>query len=324
MRRATPGEGGSLRGLARWRADQRYALGEAKQTLGKQPLATGLIMITLALALLLPAALGRVLGLLEANIGTWPTTPKINVFFAAEVPPGPLLQRWRAHPDIADLRVQTAQASAEEFQAALGVGSALGKRFGAAPFPPLPSVVVVTPREDAQAPARVKALAEALEQEAGTLGVQVDLAWVLRLRGALEVFSMLLYTFQGLLTTAALLLVGTVTRMALLERLPALRTLRLLGATNGFLLAPFIYQALAYGLGGGFMAGLGLLVLEGALSPALTALASAYALPLTLSASAASSFLFLLASGLALAFLGALLAGLWVLRRFESGLEQTA
>ena len=67
-----------------------------------------------------------------------------------------------------------------------------------------------------------------------------------------------------------------------------------------------------------------LAALEGALSPALTALASAYALPLTPSASAASAFLSLLALALALAFLGALLAGFWVLRRFERGLEQTS
>ena len=324
MTRATPGAGGSLRGLARWRADQRYALDEAKQTLQSQPLATVLITLTLALALLLPAALGRVLSLLEANISAWPTTPKINVFFAAEVPPAPLLQRWRAHPDIASLAVQSAQESAAEFQAALGVDAALGKSFGQGPLPRLPSVVVVTPKREAQAPARLKALAEALEQEAGALGVQVDLAWVMRLQGALAVFFVLLSTFQGLLAAAVLLLVGTVTRMALLERLPALRTLRLLGATDGFLLAPFVYQALAYGLGGGLVAGLGLLALEGALSPALTALASAYALPLTPSASAASAFLSLLALALALAFLGALLAGFWVLRRFERGLEQTS
>ncbi len=324
MRRTTPGEGGSLRGLARWRADQRFALDEAKQTLGNQPLATGLITLTLALTLLLPAALGRVLSLLEANISAWPTTPKINVFFAAEAPPAPLLQRWRAHPDIASLKVQTAQASAEEFRAALGVGSALGKTFAQGPLPRLPSVAVVTPQPDAQAPARVKALAERLGQEAGALGVQVDLAWVLRLRGALDVFTTLLATFQGLLAAAVLLLVGTVTRMALLERLPALRTLRLLGATDGFLLAPFVYQALAYGLAGGLLAGLGLLALEGALTPALMALASAYALPLAPSASAASAFFALLGLALGLSFVGAFLAGFWVLRRFDAGLNETA
>ena len=122
-----PGEGGSLKGLARWRADQCYALGEAWQTLGAQPLGTTLIALTLALALLLPAALGRVLALTEGNLAHWPTTPRINVFFDRPEPPATLLVRWRAHPEIAALEVQSSEASRTEFLAALGMETALSR-----------------------------------------------------------------------------------------------------------------------------------------------------------------------------------------------------
>lgn len=317
MSAPAPGAGGSLKGLARWRADQRYALLEAQQTLRAQPLGTALIALTLALALLLPAALGRVLALTEGNLAHWPTTPAINVFFDRPEPPAALLARWRGHPEIAALEVQSSEASRAEFQAALGMGSALSRGLAGDAMPPLPSVVMVTPRPEAQGAARLKALAEALGQEAGALGVQVDLAWVQRLQGTLTFFTQVLLLFQGLLTAAVILLVGALTRMALLERLPALRTLRLLGASDGFLLAPFLYQALAYGVTGGVLAALSLLAMESALTPALQALATAYALPLAAGGSGGFAALSVLAQGVGFAFLGALGAGLWVLARFD-------
>ena len=57
----------------------------------------------------------------------------------------------------------------------------------------------------------------------GALGVQVDLEWVERLqpRGPR---TQVLVLFRSLLTAAVVLLVGGLTRMALLERLPALHT----------------------------------------------------------------------------------------------------
>ncbi|MBL6718528.1 MAG: hypothetical protein ISQ02_07745 [Pseudomonadales bacterium] len=317
MSAPAPGEGGSLKGLARWRADQRYALREARQTLRAQTLGTALIALTLALALLLPAALGRVLALTEGNLAHWPTTPRINVFFGSPEPPATLLARWRAHREIAALQAQSSEASRAEFRAALGMETALSRGLAGEAMPPLPSVVIVTPRPEAQSAARLKALAEELSREAGALGVQVDLAWVERLQGTLGFFTEVLVLFQGLLTAAVVLLVGALTRMALLERLPALRTLRLLGASDGFLLAPFLYQALAYGVAGGLLAALSLLALESSLTPALQALATAYALPLAPGGSAALAALSVLAQAVCFAFLGALGAGLWVLGRFD-------
>ena len=312
-----PGEGGSLKGLARWRADQRYALGEAWQTLGAQPLGTTLIALTLALALLLPAALGRVLALTEGNLAHWPTTPRINVFFDRPEPPATLLARWRAHPEIAALEVQSSEASRTEFLAALGMETALSRGLAGEAMPPLPSVVLVTPRLEAQSSARLKALAEGLSQEAGAMGVQVDLAWVERLQTTLGFFTQVLVLFRSLLTAAVVLLVGALTRMALLERLPALHTLRLLGASDGFLLAPFLYQALAYGVAGGLLAALSLLALESSLTPALQALATAYALPIAPGGSGGLAALSVLVQAVGFAFFGALSVGLWVLGRLD-------
>lgn len=141
MSAPAPGEGGSLKGLARWRADQRYALREARQTLRAQTLGTALIALTLALALLLPAALGRVLALTEGNLAHWPTTPRINVFFGSPEPPATLLARWRAHREIAALQAQSSEASRAEFRAALGMETALSRGLAGEAMPPLPSVV---------------------------------------------------------------------------------------------------------------------------------------------------------------------------------------
>ena len=128
-------------------------------------------------ALLLLAALGRVLALTEGNLAHWPTTPRINVFFDRPEPPARLHARWRAHPEIAALEEQSSEASRTEFLAALGMETALSRGLAGEAMPPLPSVVLVTPRLEAQSAARLKALAEGLSQEAGAMGVQVDLAW---------------------------------------------------------------------------------------------------------------------------------------------------
>ena len=190
-----PGEGGSLKGLARWCADQRYALGEARQTLGAQPLGTTLIALTLALALLLPAALGAGARAHRRQSCTLANDPADQRFFDRPEPPATLLARWRAHPEIAALEVQSSEASRTEFLAALGMETALSRGLAGEAMPPLPSVVLVTPRLEAQSAARLKALAEGLSQEAGAMGVQVDLAWVERLQTTLGFFTQVLVLF---------------------------------------------------------------------------------------------------------------------------------
>lgn len=238
---------------AAWLLHHRLALRDTSVRLASERLNTLLVVLTIGVALALPGLLYVGVERLASLTDRWDGTPRINVFLpGAEAEAR--IREWEALPDVASVVYQSPEASLEELMAATGLGMGMGDIIAGFDGNPLPAVAIVTPRPEAAAPARVRALAADLEKQPGVDGVQVDLEWLQRLQATLALLERLTWGLGGLLALAVVLVVGSLTRMAVAQRHDEIRVLKLVGGSDGFVLRPFLYLGALLGLAGGVAA----------------------------------------------------------------------
>jgi cell division transport system permease protein len=122
----------------------------------------------------------------------------------------------------------------------------------------------------------------------------------------------------GLLALGVLLVVGNTVRLDVQGRAEEIATLRLLGATDGFVRRPFLYLGIWYGVLGASFALAIALVVRALLQQPVGALLDAYQNDFRLAPLAPLTVLLLFSAALALGWLGAYLAVGHHLRHAES------
>jgi cell division transport system permease protein len=108
---------------------------------------------------------------------------------------------------------------------------------------PLPAVLVVTPRMDSDESGLVRTLRGLPEADF----VQHDAQWRARLGAWLGFGRRMTMLAAALLGVGVLLVVGNTVRLDIQGRAEEIRTVQLLGATDGFVRRPFLYLGAWYG-----------------------------------------------------------------------------
>src|SRR5690606_9506017 len=123
----------------------------------------------------------------------------------------------------------------------------------------LPSVILVEPPLGLQQ-AQLLELLEQLKSYHLVDSVQVDMAWAERLLAMLALAERLIGVLGLLLALAILLVVGNTIRLAIAARVDEIRVVKLVGGTNAWVRRPFLYPGLWYGMVGGLLAWLLLII----------------------------------------------------------------
>ncbi|KFN42792.1 permease-like cell division protein FtsX [Arenimonas metalli] len=304
--RVKPGGFGSR--LRAWREQHLYSLVSSLGRLLKRPFATGLTVGVMAIAIALPLGLGLALGNIERFSGSVSESREIGVFLKADVTVAQardLATGIGARPDVAAVIVRTPEEGLAEFRAMSDLAGALE----VLDENPLPTVLVVQPRDDGDAlAADLRALPQAEV-------VQHDAAWRQRLSAWLAFGERLVQVVAVLLGLGVLLVVGNTVRLDIGARSEEIAVLQHLGATDAFVRRPFLYLGAWYGLAAGLLAG-GLLVVAGLLLQGrLSALVASYGSQFDLSGPGWRGSLALLAASALMGWLGAWLATGHHLRR---------
>ncbi|WP_280567759.1 permease-like cell division protein FtsX [Chromohalobacter sp. 296-RDG] len=262
-----------------WLRHHRAMWLDSAQRLAKRPLSSLLTMLAIAIALVLPSGLWLALDsarLLDAELDESAT---VTVYLDTRLDERAAMDvaaRLRDRAPVAGARLVTAAEGLAEFQQGVGLEDALASLEDN----PLPAAVVVTPADTD--PDSVRVLASNLEAVDGVDEARVDLAWLERLRRLAELGQRLTLALAGLFGLGVLLVVGNTIRLAVESRRQEIEVVTLIGATHAFVRRPFLYSGAWYGLGGGVLA-IVLLVLGGHwLSAPVTALAESYGAHFTL------------------------------------------
>lgn len=127
------------------------------------------------------------------------------------------------------------------------------------PENPLPNALDVRLAADGTSLAHLEALAQRLEGLEGVAAVEYGQRWIGRIAQILDLFRLVGYTLGGLFTGAAIFIVGNTIRLTLYSRREEVEIMRLVGATDGFIMVPFYIQSMIQGAIGGIL-GIGALL----------------------------------------------------------------
>ncbi len=227
----------------------------------------------IATALALPAGLRVAVNNADAVSDSWQGAADFTVYLKLDVSEEAARRTARAieeRGDVAGVTVIDRDAALAEFRAQSGFGEALDALDGN----PLPHTLVVHPASGIAGD--VEALAHAMAALPETELVQVDTAWVARLRAMLALVGRLVDFATVLLGLAVAIVVGNTIRLEINNRSVEIEVTKLVGGTDAFIRRPFLYLGLCYGLAGAVVAllvvALGLLLL----GPPVRAVASLY------------------------------------------------
>lgn len=300
--------------MRRYLGLHRDNLIDAVRRLRRQPFATLLTVLVIAIALALPAGLRVLVSNLGTLSGGWQSAADFTVYFKLEVPTDrarALAREIASRPDVASVQFVDRGTALEDFRAHSGFGTALDALEGN----PLPDALVVRPASGASGD--VEGVAAAIRKLPETDLVQLDTQWVARLRAMLALSVRIVDLATVLLAVAVAIVVGNTIRLEIQNRSAEIEVTKLVGGSDGFVRRPFLYLGLCYGLAGAVVAYLLILGTLAILGPPVSNLAALYDSRFTLSGLSWREAGVLLAGGALLGWLGAGLATARHLRAVE-------
>jgi cell division transport system permease protein len=236
-----------------WLFDHRLVAAEAFARLRLKPVASLVTCLVIGIALALPAGLFVGLDNVQRLTTGWDSAARMSVFLKDDVneDQGRALARQVAS------RSGVASAtyvSREEALVEFGQLSGFDELLGALPENPLPAVVVVAPLLAVGNSKVLQDLQIQLQGRAEVELVQLDIQWVQRLYGMLDLVRQITLLLGMLLGFGVLLVTGNTISLTIESRRKEIVVVKLVGGTDAFVRRPYLYTGVWYGLGGGLIA----------------------------------------------------------------------
>jgi cell division transport system permease protein len=279
-----------------------------------QPVGSAMTIIVIAIALALPAGLRVLLNNFEALSGSWAGAIDFSVYLDMDVSEErarTIARELEARADVTQVTLVPRDQALAEFQSYSGFGAALD----ALEENPLPHTLVVRPADDSRE--QIQRLADDLAGLDETDVVQLDTAWVERLRSILQLVRRIVDLATVLLGLAVVLVIGNTIRLEINNRRTEIEVVKLVGGSDAFIRRPFLYMGLCYGLAGSVLAMLTIALSLFTLASPVRALAGLYGSSFELQGLSADQALLLLGTGALLGWAGAALATARHLRAIE-------
>lgn len=302
--------------IGSWAARHAQASLSSLGQLLRNPLATVLTILVVALALALPIGLRVLVQNARSATGDFTGAVDLTVYFHTDVPLAKaeqLAANARARSEIASVTLIPADKALDEFRKYSGFGAALE----ALESNPLPHVLAVRPRPEASAPAQLEALKRYFAAWPEVELVQIDAAWVQRFDAILGVLRSVLAVVATVLSVGVLAVVGNTIRLEIANRRAEIEVTKLVGGSNAFVRRPFLYTGVFYGLFGALLAWAIVAVSVAVLQPPVATLAQLYGSRFALAGLSVRDLGQLALTGIVLGWLGAWIAAARHLRSIE-------
>ena len=137
---------------------------------------------------------------------------------------------------------------------------------------------------------------------------KLDIQWINRLQAILGFIDSLAHGLMILLALAVILIIGNTLRLAIHNRHEEIQVLKLVGAKDSFIIRPFLYSGVWYGLAGAIFAVLLVNIFMLSLTLVVNQLAAAYEMHYSLVGLSLRQILLLVLSATILGWLGACLS----------------
>lgn len=238
--------------VTRWALRHVATSAGALGRLARQPFASLMTILVIAVTLALPAALHLIIKNAQSLSGNWDNALDFSLYLEPGTPAEDatrLAELIRQRADVQGVTLISSDQALEEFKVQSGFGPALDHLSEN----PLPHTIVVRP-----AASNTERSLTLMHEELGNLPetdfVQADTEWVQRFHAILDILQRAVAIGAGLLGAAIVVIIGNTIRLDIQNRREEIEVTKLIGASNGFVRRPFLYAGLWYGLGGGLLA----------------------------------------------------------------------
>lgn len=226
-----------------------YTLGQLART----PVASLMTIAVIAITLALPTGLYLLIENVQRISTSLDGSAKISLFLKADIDDAAaakLSERIRQTPEIATVEYVSPEQALAEFKRLSGFGETLETLT----HNPLPPVLIVQPSASLNTPQKLDDLVKQLRAQAEVDLAQLDLQWVKRLHGLLQIARRGVLLLSVSLALAVVLIIGNTIRLAVLSRREEIEVVKLVGGTNAFIRRPFLYAGLLQGAAGALAA----------------------------------------------------------------------
>ena len=280
-----------------------HSLGEMWRT----PLASLMTIAVLGLSLTLPATLYLVVKNVQQVSSGFEEASEISLFVKesmSEQETQTLVKRLALYAEVESVEFISKQQALTEFKDVSGFGQALEYLDSN----PLPDVVLVTPTKRHRQPNAAKALLTKLENEREVDFGKLDIAWLERLNALLDLLKESVITIALLLLTSVTLIIGNTIRLSIMDKKEEIQVMKLVGATNTFIHAPFLWTGIWYGVIGGLFAFIRIALMMWWLTSAVSSVAGVYQTSFSLIGLTLNEFGALVLLATSLGFIGSYLS----------------
>jgi cell division transport system permease protein len=287
----------------------------ALSRLVRQPFASLMTILVIAVTLALPAAMHLIIKNVQSISGSWESALDFSVYLKTGTSvedAGRVGELIGQRADVQAVTLIAADQALEEFKTQSGFGAALDHLADN----PLPHTIVVRPASS-NTEQSLTLMHEELNNLPETDFVQADTEWVQRFHAILDMLQRAIAIGAALLGAAIIVIIGNTIRLDIQNRREEIEVTKLIGASNGFVRRPFLWSGLWYGLGGGLLAlalvGYGLI----ALKEPVGRLAGLYSSPFRILSLSFTESLLIIGIGVGLGLAGSWLAAARHMRRIE-------
>lgn len=153
-------------------------------------------------------------------------------------------------PSVEIKRYISKETAFSEFKEALGSQAGILEGLSDNPLPASFEVFLRNVEHDKVEPRTIE---ESLERIEGVEEVQISEEWLRRFEGLMNVVRLAGFVIGGLLCVAILFIVTNSIKLTIYSRRDEIEILKLVGATDWFVKAPFLLEGLLQGLASGFL-----------------------------------------------------------------------
>ncbi|MDN6020005.1 MAG: permease-like cell division protein FtsX [Enterobacterales bacterium] len=268
-----PDKAKALRGG--WREQWRYAWVNTLADMMRQPLATLLTVMVIAISLTLPSVCYLVYKNVSEAASQWYPTPQLTVYLdkaldddAAEQ----VMTVLKGEEGVDKVNYLSREEALGEFRNWSGFGGALDMLEEN----PLPAVAIITPKMNFESSDTLNTLRDRVAAVKGVDEVRMDDSWFARLSSLTGLVGRVSALIGVLMVAAVFLVIGNSVRLSIFARRDTINVQKLIGATDGFILRPFLYGGALLGFSGAFLSLILSEILVMRLSSAVTEVAQVF------------------------------------------------
>ncbi|UVK76665.1 MAG: cell division protein FtsX [Sodalis sp. Fle] len=235
-----------------WKALLRHAWLNTLMDMWHQPLSTLLTVIVIAISLTLPSLGYLIWKNVSQAAKQWYPTPQLTVYLNKILDDNAALKVidiLKQESGIEKVSYLSREEAMDEFRN----WSGFGKAIDMLKENPLSAVAIITPKLNFQSTKTLKKLRDRITATDGVDEVRMDDSWFTRLTALTSLVGHLSTMIGILMVIEIFLVIGNSIRLSIFSRRDTINIMKLIGATDGFILRPFLNYGLLLGFIGSIL-----------------------------------------------------------------------